>query len=68
GATWLAPPKTPAPDDPIHLTHPKPAVVAIDRKTRKRVRVDDPTAVLKRRAKTGADDGLLFVRPADGPR
>lgn len=64
GATWFAPPVTPAADDPVHALHPDPGVVAVDRRTGQRIVIRDPSAFLRERRREGPDQTLILIRAA----
>lgn len=65
GKTWFAPPVTPAPDDPIHQDHPEPGVVVIDRATRKKRILKDPSKFLQEQQAKGGPPRFLFVQETD---
>lgn len=65
GATWFAPPVTPAVDDPVHTLHPEPGVVAVDRRTGRKTVIRDPSAFLRERWREGPDQTLILIRAAN---
>lgn len=67
GRTWYAPPVTPEPGDPLFEGHPEPKVVLIDRATRRKVAVSDPTKFLQEQQQTGGPPRWLFVQKEQQP-
>lgn len=62
GQTWFAPPVTPAADDPVLVQHPGAGVVLIDRATKKKVVVRDPSAFLQKQQQGGGPARWIFIQ------